>query len=189
MSMSSDCSSSLTGTTSSSSASKSDTNEFLDNSSVYLDPSSFSTVSGLASTDLDTGSESAVSHPDSGTEADDKLNDDDDIAGSSPTVMVEAQLGQLVHEFICDSYSHRYQMACNQLPCGPSQMRHVLDVLKPQRPDKFHESLRVSPCTFNKICTKLGPDPVFSNNSQNEQIPLADQLAGSIVLGNNHCVY
>lgn len=103
MSMSSDCLTFLTGTTSSSSASKSDTNEFLD-SSVYLDPSSFSTVSGLASTDLDTGSESAVSHPDSGTEADDKLDDDDDIAGSSPTVMVEAQLGRLVREFIRDSY-------------------------------------------------------------------------------------
>ncbi|KAG2108387.1 uncharacterized protein F5147DRAFT_576725 [Suillus discolor] len=68
-------------------------------------------------------------------------------------------------------------MARNQLPRGPSQMRHVLDVLKPQRSDKFRESFRVSPCTFDKICTKLAPDPVFSNNSQNEQIPLADQLA------------
>ncbi|KAG0695798.1 hypothetical protein DFH29DRAFT_761523, partial [Suillus ampliporus] len=74
-------------------------------------------------------------------------------------------------------YSHHYQMAHNQLPRGPSQMHHVLDVLKPQRPDKFHKSLRVSPYTFDKICTELSSDPVFTNNSQNEQIPLADQLA------------
>ncbi|KAG0700068.1 hypothetical protein DFH29DRAFT_1001438 [Suillus ampliporus] len=149
--------------------------EFSDDLSVYSDPSSLSTVSGLdSSTDSDTDSESAVSHSDSGTEADDEL-DNNNIAASASTV--EAHLGQLVREFIRDSYSHRYQMARNQLPRGPSQMRHVLDVLKPQRPDKFRESLRVSPYTFDKICTKLSSDPVFTNNSQNEQIPLADQLA------------
>ncbi|KAG2363422.1 hypothetical protein BDR07DRAFT_1282304, partial [Suillus spraguei] len=45
------------------------------------------------------------------------------------------------------------------------------------RPDKFRESLRVSSYTFNQICTKLASDTVFTNNSPNEQIPLADQLA------------
>ncbi|KAG2359275.1 hypothetical protein BDR07DRAFT_1244687, partial [Suillus spraguei] len=43
---------------------------------------------------------------------------------------------------------------------------------------KFRESLRVSPYTFGQIFTKLASDSVFTNNnSQNQQIPLADQLA------------
>ncbi|KAG2744242.1 hypothetical protein P692DRAFT_20877837 [Suillus brevipes Sb2] len=124
-----------------SSSSASDSNEFSDDSSVYSDPSSLSTVSGLdLSTYSDTDSESAVSESqsNSGTDADDEL-DDDNIAASAPTA--EAQLSQLVREFIWDSYLHRYQMAHNQLPHGPSQMRHVLDVLKPQCPDKFRKSL------------------------------------------------
>ncbi|KAG2358513.1 hypothetical protein BDR07DRAFT_1611845 [Suillus spraguei] len=162
MSMSSDSSSPTTGSLSS--TSESDTNEPSDDSSVYSDPSSLSTVSRLDSnTDSNTESESAGSNPDSGTEADDELD------ASAPTA--EAQLGQLVREFIHDSYSHRYQMARYQLPCGQSQMRHVLDILKPRCPDKFRESLRVSPYTFDQICTKLASDPVFTNNSQNEQIP------------------
>ncbi|KAG2365739.1 hypothetical protein BDR07DRAFT_1607298 [Suillus spraguei] len=153
MSMSSDSSSPITGSLSS--TFESDTNEPSDDSSVYSDPSSLSTVSRLdSSTDWDTESESAGSNPDSGTEADDELN------ASAPTA--EAQLGQPVNEFIRDSYSHRYQMARNQLPRGTSQMRH---------------SLRVSPYTFDQICTKLASDPVFTNNSQNQQILLADQLA------------
>ncbi|KAG0692837.1 hypothetical protein DFH29DRAFT_1008046 [Suillus ampliporus] len=175
MSMSSDSDSSSPTSSTISPSSASDTDEFSDDLSVYSDPSSLSTVSGLdSSTDSDTDSESAVSHSDSGTEADDEL-DNNNIAASAPTA--EAHLGRLVHEFIRDSYSHHYQMARNQLPHGPSQMRHVLDMLKPQRPDKFRESLRVSPYTFDKICTELSSDPVFTNNSQNEQIPLADQLA------------
>ncbi|KAG2358281.1 hypothetical protein BDR07DRAFT_1418197 [Suillus spraguei] len=138
MSMSSDSSSPTTDSLSS--TSQSDTNEPSDDSSVYSDLSSLSTVSRLdSSTDSDTESESAGSNLDSGTEADDELD------ASAPTA--EAQLGQLVREFIRDSYSHRYQMARNQLPRGPSQMRHVLDILKPRRPDMFRESLRVhTPC-------------------------------------------
>ncbi|KAG2361490.1 hypothetical protein BDR07DRAFT_1409362 [Suillus spraguei] len=125
MSMSSDSSSPTTGSLSS--TSESDTNEPSDDSSVYSDPSSSSTVSRLdSSTDSDTESESAGSNPDSGTEADDELD---------------------------------------------------ANILKPRRPDKFRESLRVSPYTFDQICTKLASDHVFTNNSQNEQIPLADQLA------------
>ncbi|KAG2112519.1 hypothetical protein DEU56DRAFT_874369 [Suillus clintonianus] len=47
----------------------------------------------------------------------------------------------------------------------------------------FRESLRVSPYTFDKICTELASDPVFTNKSQNEQIPLTDQLADWAGLG------
>ncbi|KAG2370357.1 hypothetical protein BDR07DRAFT_1456258 [Suillus spraguei] len=109
MPMSSDSSSPTTGSLSS--TSKSDTNEPSDDSSVYSDPFSLSTVSRLdLSTDSDTESEYAGSNPDSGTEADDELD------ASAPTA--EAQLGEL--------------MARNQLPRGPSQMRHVLDILKPR---------------------------------------------------------
>ncbi|KAG2356954.1 hypothetical protein BDR07DRAFT_1421781 [Suillus spraguei] len=104
MSMSSDSSSLTTGSLSS--TSESDTNEPSGDSSVYSDPSSLSIVSRLnSSTDSDTESESG-SNPDSGTEADDKLD------ASAPTA--EAQLGELVREFIRGSYSHRYQMACTR---------------------------------------------------------------------------
>ncbi|TBU27891.1 hypothetical protein BD311DRAFT_633920, partial [Dichomitus squalens] len=59
----------------------------------------------------------------------------------------------------------------------PAFLPHVLHVLKHERPDKFHEELRVSPSTFDRLVLRLADDPIFSNNSENAQMSVETQLA------------
>jgi hypothetical protein len=63
------------------------------------------------------------------------------------------------------------------MPRGPGYIYHVLDVLMPQRPDLFREELRVTPQTFQKILSEIIDDPIFSNESRNEQRSVREQLA------------
>lgn len=141
-------------------------------------PASLSSVCGLDSSVLmeESGSESELSD-DSGMDADDESESDDAGFIDDLSMPQPPHLHRFACRFIQNLYSHRYLMPRNQLPRGPSQLRHVVDVLKVQRPDRFRECLRVSPFTFDKICEKICLDPVFSNQSQNDQIPVQDQLA------------
>ncbi|KDQ52057.1 hypothetical protein JAAARDRAFT_139205 [Jaapia argillacea MUCL 33604] len=68
-------------------------------------------------------------------------------------------------------------MPRDQLPRGPAYLIHVLTVYKHSRPDHFRENLRVSPTTFDRVVSMIESDPIFSNNSQNAQIPVETQLA------------
>jgi len=63
------------------------------------------------------------------------------------------------------------------MPRGPGYIYYVLEVLKPQRPDLFREELHVTPATFDKLVTEIKNDPVFANNSQNEQRSVEEQVA------------
>lgn len=82
-----------------------------------------------------------------------------------------------VEQEIREMYSMRYERPRNQLPRGPSYLRHVLLALKAGRADHFREALRVTPLTFDKIVSKIKDDPVFSNNSNHAQISIEEQLA------------
>ncbi|KAG6839434.1 hypothetical protein C0991_002588 [Blastosporella zonata] len=62
-------------------------------------------------------------------------------------------------------------------PRGPAILPHVLNVLKQQHPDHFRQELHVSPYTFDSLVTSIIGNTVFANNSQNEQIPVEEQLA------------
>ena len=88
-----------------------------------------------------------------------------------------ARLRQWVHQQIDQMYANRYEVPRDELPRGPSTMRHVLMTLKSARPDKFREELRVTPLTFDAIVAAIAPDPVFQNNSNNAQTPVEEQLA------------
>ncbi|KAF8076628.1 hypothetical protein FPV67DRAFT_424863 [Lyophyllum atratum] len=57
------------------------------------------------------------------------------------------------------------------------RVRATTHVDKHDRPDIFRRELRVSPYTFDRMVNRLLSDSVFSNNSQNEQMPVEDQLA------------
>ncbi|KAF8235325.1 hypothetical protein L208DRAFT_1257770, partial [Tricholoma matsutake] len=65
----------------------------------------------------------------------------------------------------------------DELPRGPSTMRHILMTLKSAHPNKFHEELQVTPLIFNVIIAAIAPDPIFQNNSNNTQTPVEEQLA------------
>ncbi|KAH9905559.1 uncharacterized protein B0H18DRAFT_855416, partial [Fomitopsis serialis] len=62
----------------------------------------------------------------------------------------------------------------------PAYMPHVLTVLKEKRPDLFREELRVTPFTFDRLLARIHHDPVFSNESNSDQMPVADQLATTL---------
>jgi hypothetical protein len=84
---------------------------------------------------------------------------------------------RVVRKAIEHMYARRYENARNTLPRGPAYLPHVLHTLKHSRPDLFRQELRVSPQTFDKILAKIKTDPVFTNNSQNAQLPVEHQLA------------
>ena len=138
-------------------------------------PASFSSVSSMDTTVDASDSELELSDSDdSGVDADDESEESDDV--SMPSTH-QPSLHRFTCRFIQDLYSRRYLKPRNQLPRGPSQLRHVIDVLKIHRADRFRECLRVSPFTFDKICERIQSDPVFINKSKNDQIPVQDQLA------------
>jgi hypothetical protein len=60
---------------------------------------------------------------------------------------------------------------------GPSFLYHVLIELKNQRPDKFREEIHLTPASFDALVAKIADDPVFSNNSNQPQLPVEVQLS------------
>ncbi|KAJ3835266.1 hypothetical protein F5878DRAFT_543516 [Lentinula raphanica] len=74
-------------------------------------------------------------------------------------------------------YSQRYLRPRNRYRRPPGHLRHILDVWKTDQPDQFRENLRVMPQTFDDLVADIEDDLVFMNSSQNEQIPVSDQLA------------
>lgn len=88
-----------------------------------------------------------------------------------------ARLQKWVQDQVVEMYSQRYEMDRDTLPRGPSYLHHVLMVLKANRSDQFRLCLCVSPATFDTIIAKISDDEVFTNNSNNAQMPLDEQLA------------
>lgn len=111
----------------------------------------------------------------SGHEADDEDDGYEDPLDADPDFV--CLMGQRVRDAIREAYAKRYQVPRNTLPRGPAYMPHVLYVLKNERPDHFRQQLRVWPHTFDRIVEMLQDDPVFSNDSNNPQMPVAEQIA------------
>src|SRR5271155_755422 len=114
----------------------------------------------------------------SGFEADVESDWDDvelDVGIESPNTATK--LGRFVRSQVEEMYSSRYEAPRTRIRRGPATMRHVLDVLKTERPDHFRQELRVTPYTFDAMLKRISHDPVFYNNSPNQQMPVEDQLA------------
>jgi hypothetical protein len=86
-------------------------------------------------------------------------------------------LARRVQKTIQGMYTQRYEVPRDQLPRGPSYLHHVLTVQKNLRPDHFRQALRVSPAAFDQIVYKISDDPVFFNRSDQQQLPVEEQLA------------
>lgn len=61
--------------------------------------------------------------------------------------------------------------------CPPPLMQHILHVYRETDSKSFRQELCITPTAFTKLVTRLQDDPVFSNNAQNEQMPIEHQLA------------
>jgi hypothetical protein len=78
---------------------------------------------------------------------------------------------------IVGMYATRYELPWDRLPHGPSYLHHILTHLKTERDDHFCESLHVNPTTFDALITAIEDDPIFTNNSNNSQMAIEEQLA------------
>lgn len=136
---------------------------------------------GFGSSDsAETGSSSSSSS--SGHEADidnDSCLDDQSDAQSLPEAEdgSHSSLVRLLRCGIEELYNTRYFQSRTNMPHGPATLPYVLSTLKHDRPDEFRKHLRVTPLTFDRIVAEVVDDSVFSNNSQNTQIPIEHQFA------------
>ncbi len=85
--------------------------------------------------------------------------------------------GRYVRRALSSMFASRYEAARNTLPRGPGFLPHVLHRYKHERPDLFRQQLRVNPYTFDRLVARLVDDPVFSNNSENAQMSVEEQVA------------
>jgi len=145
---------------------------------------SFTTTSGSNS---DSDSDSI---PDLDATSEDDMDLDDDASASAsaddwertldveiPRPSATARLARRIVHKIHDLYKKRYRAPREPFPRPPPDLPHVLTVFKTQRPDHFRKELRVYPSTFDRLLEKIKDDPVFTNNSQNDQMPIEEQLA------------
>lgn len=110
---------------------------------------------------------------DSGDEGDDEegSEDEEDMAGAP------IRIARTIRRLIDSWYEHRYEAPRDNYPHGPASLPHTLNVLKDRRPDLFRRDLRVTPTVFDALTERIQDDTTFTNDSQNEQIPVTHQLA------------
>lgn len=137
---------------------------------------SASSGSSISGSSEDSYSEAETRSASSGVDGDlDSDFTDDDLSAVSDELPF-SRLGEHVRHAIEDLYTHRYTQPRTSMPRGPATLPHVLSVLKHERPDQFRKHLRVTPLTFDKIVAAIIDDSVFSNGSQNDQLPIEHQL-------------
>jgi len=144
----------------------------------------------LPVTDEDSDSDS---ESDTSESEDEDFDSDDNSTGSSddgnfadiedwddfevPRMSTTAKLAHAVRKEYEAMYASRYEVPRTRFPKPPADLPHVLNVYKTLRPDHFRKELRVTPNTFDCILEKIDKDPIFTNDSQNPQMPTEHQLA------------
>lgn len=114
---------------------------------------------------------------DTGDDGDDEgmqwSSEEEDVSPQDATT----RMSRRVRKTIDDWHRHRYEAPRNQNHRPPGSLLHTLTVYKYERPDHFRCDLRVTPATFDALHDRIAPDPIFYNNSNNEQMPIDHQLA------------
>ncbi|KAJ7237776.1 hypothetical protein C8J57DRAFT_1529033 [Mycena rebaudengoi] len=73
-------------------------------------------------------------------------------------------------------YGQRYMVDREDIPKSQEFLHLLLYLYKETRPDFFRSYLRIHPDCFDALVTTITDDPVFQNNSNNPQMPVAEQL-------------
>ncbi|CAA7264516.1 unnamed protein product [Cyclocybe aegerita] len=74
-------------------------------------------------------------------------------------------------------YSERYLQERRPITKTQENLRLLLDDHKINHPEIFRSYLRITPACFDDLVSAIEDDEVFSNNSQNDQMPVAEQVA------------
>lgn len=150
-----------------------------DEEDVGLDPEDDSSSSAGDSSNSEGGYDEGGYGSGIDGDVEDWEEDECEIGGfeATPTETTTTRLSRAVREELVDIYDRRYDKPRQPFPRPPGTMPHVLNVLKTERPDHFRQELRVSPYTFDCLVSAIINDPIFSNRSSNEQMPVEDQVA------------
>ncbi|KAH6876643.1 hypothetical protein BKA70DRAFT_239536 [Coprinopsis sp. MPI-PUGE-AT-0042] len=128
-------------------------------------------VSGMS------GSSSEPDSSDSGYESDESGRTDTDGFDSDGGVGEgPGGIAGHVRAAIHSLFSTRYRVRRKHRHRPVSLLREALRTAD-QYPEEFRQQLRVTPTTFRRLVSELETDPVFRNNSQNDQMPVEHQVA------------
>ena len=134
--------------------------QFYDNGS----DSEYSEVDDLSS-DSDLAKDGSTSHSSSSS----CLSSSEDELIPTTSDMLLSSMGNL--------YSQRYLVDRGKILKDQTQLYLLLNHYKLERPEIFRSYLRIDPKCFNDLVTVIQDDPIFHNNSNYAQMPVAEQLA------------
>jgi DDE superfamily endonuclease len=107
------------------------------------------------------------SDPESSSSSSDSSSDDEHIPSISD--MLLESLGEL--------YSKRYLKERDKIDKSEDHLQLLLTNWKVNWPEIFRSYLRITPQGFDDLVATLQDDPIFHNNSNNQQTPVDQQVA------------
>jgi hypothetical protein len=113
---------------------------------------------------------------DSDTSSSSDSHDSESSSSSSEDAPV-TMTSEILLDTLGDLYSQRYLNDRQSIQKTTSNMHLLLHEYRVSCPEIFHTYVRVTPECFDAILAAIRDDPVFHNNSQNAQHPMAEQLA------------
>jgi len=114
----------------------------------------------------DYSSASSSESSSSGSSSSKSSSDEDPLTASETLLDVMSQL-----------YSKHYFATCEAIPKDSNQLYLLLNDYKVNRPDIFRSYLHISPDCFDAVVEAIQDDEIFHNNSNNAQMPVAQQVA------------
>lgn len=96
---------------------------------------------------------------------------------SSSEEAIQPSMGELLIDSMGDLYSQHYLNERRTIIKTSDNMTLLFTEYKTNRPKIFYSYMRVKPSCFDAILSHIHDDPVFHNDSQNEQHPIQEQLA------------
>ncbi|GLB35610.1 putative DDE superfamily endonuclease [Lyophyllum shimeji] len=102
---------------------------------------------------------------------------DIDSDSSSEADPLADHIGDTIIAAVEELYRERYINERRDIPKTEENLRLLLDSYRHNFPDIFRSYLRISPDCFNELVKSIEHHPAFSSNSNNEQMPVKDQVA------------
>jgi len=96
---------------------------------------------------------------------------------SSDSIDMQPPTSQIFIDAMAELYSRWYMNERRPIVKTHDNIHILLGDYKVNRPEIFRSYVRVTPECFDSILATIRDDPIFHNNSQNEQHPISEQLA------------
>lgn len=102
---------------------------------------------------------------------------DPDSDNSSDTDVDDDPITDALLKSIEALYNERYTVPRCDIPKTHENLQLLLDEHRKHFPDIFHSYTRITPECFDNLVDSIKNHPVFHNNSNNQQMPVEEQVA------------